>query len=1047
MSTQILQQLVEGLVEAISGASANDGNLVNTGDALVADITATGFSLATDLTTVSEELIATGSALSDAIELNTNNLFTTGYLLTFDIEAVSGNLVTSGAYLTSKLIETGALLTTNLASTGGYLTETIVATGALLTTNLIATGGDLSDRLIATGGDLSDRLIATGSGLSDRLIATGAVMDQFDERLIATGSGLVAADVALSGNLDVTAATVQSGIDAIELPDAHLDDPQRFGAAYVNYALASDFRLNDYVLQTSLTNIPKGVTSAVEGASTGLQEASSVCYNPSGHAYMILGPGYIKEFKFGGTGLVWDPPTTYTMPDKHNQAEGITYIGTANPVGDVGTGLENQFALASAGTLTDATPTPGGAWVNANEAARPAILLFEYPSGGAFATILPEDFTVYDIENPYDKYYTLYQIPDNSVIHPSGDWYIESGPSPYQTIIANKSEDRWGNQSLLPYFCNWGTGFLYSRVNITWPEGAPVWPGGCTGVISYISPYIPDGQGGQENELILNYHIPDSVGTPPVGYDIKVSRVVGAVSDPDLQAPCFITGWALPADAGLVGISYNRKERVFYGAFKGNDITGWKVMAITLDDAPDTTSWELFSKETVYSAGVPTIERLSDIYYDLNSRHLFLTDHGTGDYPDSDYSRVFECDLEGNFVDYVDLKSSQGTHYNQLDGLTFSPDGGRMVVVGEAAASGSDIGYYAISSFATSSQETVNNGGVYKIPATRSSMHDHGLDYALKHYHHGTTIICPGLGGGDVVQLPHPTFSGEWDGFQCEIMAVGGQNCGFNNNWGQYTASGFPNTWCQEGHNVRVEPENVYYENSLWESGTFICAGVTGYPWRHTIYPNGRRWCKVWCLDNQWYGASDYCSLPAIEVPGDRIFDWTDWKCTYGEGTTTCLQPPDNTWIHYWRGITVSGAFGQQCPETCWRTGDRVKIRWLIDDNGGFNKKWRENGVNATVVSGEFFTGQLDPGGNPTQYPQRCAYVFAWDARSTWSTDAPFSSGVDGIKHFSGIVIYNRDDYIRYRGVSTPVATGSPKTWPPPYDSDCTWCGQSPPTP
>jgi hypothetical protein len=678
MSTQIQQQQVQGLVSAISGISANTQNLVTTGATLLDKIAATGYSLDAEIDAVSGILIATGSALSASIVNNTYNLNLTGAALYSDITGVAGNLVTSGANLTETIVATGALLTTNLIATGGYLTETIVATGALLTTNLIATGGYLSDRLIATGSGLSDRLIATGSGLSDRLIATGAVMDQFDERLITTGAVLETGDAVLSGNIEVTGAMLQSQIDGMGA------DPG--SAAYANYSLASDFRLNDYALQTALTGISSGV----------LQEASSVCYNTSGHTYLVLCPkptGYplIKEIRFGGTNLsgcygagcggIGDDgtdlvrTTSYIVPVGYEDVEGITYV----------TG--SKFALCSEykGALSS-----------------DAILLFDYiGSTGLGSTnnvvtgvISSGDFTVYEVDYP------------------------------------------WA--------------------------------------------------------------------------DPKVNNI------------------------GLEGISYNPKSGVFYGAFEGDSSNGWKVMEITLGEEPippavgSTTSVELFSRSILSE-----VDRLSDVYYDPNSNHFFLTDHGhvnaTVAGP-ADRSRVWEVGLTGNLIDYVDLKTVGGRrnlaeggaypNYNQLEGITFSPDGGRMVVVGETAYTGSDIGYYTISSSATS--------GVYIFPAMRSVAKEVVLEPGYKQLtqdQHGTYVH---FSSSTNIYLPYPSFSGEWDGFKCDI---------FNSNTSL------------AGATVTVLPE---------APGTFIGVGVTGGLWETSLKTPQHRWLKVWCMNGQWYGAGDH---------------------------------------------------------------------------------------------------------------------------------------------------------------------------------------------
>ena len=129
-------------------------------------------------------------------------------------------------------------------------------------------------------------------------------------------------------------------------------------------------------------------------------------------------------------------------------------------------------------------------------------------------------------------------------------------------------------------------------------------------------------------------------------------------------------------------------------------------------------------------------------------------------------SRVFECDLEGNLIDYVDLKDSQGSGYNQIEGITFSPDGGRMVIAGEAeleTSLGSDFGFYTTSSFATS--------GVYKIPAVLCTGGVADSSRSLTSADDGTYIHCGG--GSTTLSLPYPNCSGQFDGFQCDIFNEG----------------------------------------------------------------------------------------------------------------------------------------------------------------------------------------------------------------------------------------------------------------------------------
>ena len=169
MSTQIQQQQVQGLVAAVSGVTSNSGNLIITGATLLTDIAATGFSLDTDIDTVSGLLMTTGTALSGSIVNNTNNLATTGNTLSIDISGVASNLVTSGANLSGSIGSTGATLAASLVATGDALSGNLIATGATLTGNLSATGATLAGNLAATGATLTGNLAATGTGLADRL--------------------------------------------------------------------------------------------------------------------------------------------------------------------------------------------------------------------------------------------------------------------------------------------------------------------------------------------------------------------------------------------------------------------------------------------------------------------------------------------------------------------------------------------------------------------------------------------------------------------------------------------------------------------------------------------------------------------------------------------------------------------------------------------------------------------------------------------------------------------------------------------------------------
>ena len=467
--------------------------------------------------------------------------------------------------------------------------------------------------------NLTFDLGATGFYLNDIVVSNAA-------NLNATGATLNAAIVRNTNLINATGNYFAFLFDALSTDSVATVSGD---ARYANYSLASDFRLNDYVLQTSLTGIPTGT----------LCEASSICYNPSGCNYLALSnpnsiPPSIKEFEFGGTGLVRS--TELELPPGYADVEGITHV------------LGNQFALCSEFRTS---------------VSKDAILLFDYIGNSNLGGTIPSgDFTAYDVGNVF---------PDESNI-------------------------------------------------------------------------------------------------------------------------------------GLEGISYNPQTQVFYGAIEGNDTYDWKVLEIKLGLAPDTTTGELFRSGTVTFS--PALDSLSDVYYDPNSRHLFLTDHGRVNFPSADRSRVFECDVGGSLIDYVDLKDSQGNNYNQIEGITFSPDGGRMVIAGEAGdIVGSDLGFYTTSSFATS--------GTYLIPAVMPVGGVVTVDRDITAADNGTYVICS---SSPTLTLPAPIdCSGQFDGFQCDV---------FNEGVGIVTITG------TAASPLRAKDSRL---TAQYE------------------------WAKVWCLSGVWYAAGN----------------------------------------------------------------------------------------------------------------------------------------------------------------------------------------------
>ena len=217
----------------------------------------------------------------------------------------------------------------------------------------------ISGNLVGINGTLTYDLGATGYFLQRITIDNAA-------NLSATGVTLNAAIVRNTNLINATGNYFAFLFDALSTDSVATVSGD---ARYANYSLASDFRLNDYVLQTSLTGIPTGTVC----------EASSVCYNPSGCTYLVLSnpntlPPSIKEFEFGGTGLVrsslYEPPLGYA------DVEGITHV------------LGNQFAMCSE--------------FRSSPLSKNAILLFDYIGNSNLGGTIPDtDFAVYDVGNPY----------------------------------------------------------------------------------------------------------------------------------------------------------------------------------------------------------------------------------------------------------------------------------------------------------------------------------------------------------------------------------------------------------------------------------------------------------------------------------------------------------------------------------------------------------------------------------------------------------------------------------------------------------------------
>ena len=140
----------------------------------------------------------------------------------------------------------------------------------------------------------------------------------------------------------------------------------------------------------------------------------------------------------------------------------------------------------------------------------------------------------------------------------------------------------------------------------------------------------------------------------------------------------------IPANnQGLEGISYDPERNVFYGISEGSS-NDWGLYKITLGVAPSTTvsnfdnveDLPLFTYDDISWPSKPS--KVSDVYYDPNSKHLFITDHSTSNAPNATYSKVWQCDLEGNLINVRSLVDSFGKHYNQIEGIAFSPDGRKI---------------------------------------------------------------------------------------------------------------------------------------------------------------------------------------------------------------------------------------------------------------------------------------------------------------------------------------------------------------------------------
>mgnify|MGYP003644900455 CR=1 FL=1 len=145
MSTQIQQQQVQGLVQAVADIGTISGNLVSTGNTNATNLRATGFELETDITNLSGNLISTGAALTSSIASNTAAITATGSALDNLIGVVSGDLSTTGTTLLAAIANTGATNYLRLTSASGTLNNRITSTGTQLHTAINFLSGKLDN--------------------------------------------------------------------------------------------------------------------------------------------------------------------------------------------------------------------------------------------------------------------------------------------------------------------------------------------------------------------------------------------------------------------------------------------------------------------------------------------------------------------------------------------------------------------------------------------------------------------------------------------------------------------------------------------------------------------------------------------------------------------------------------------------------------------------------------------------------------------------------------------------------------------------------------
>tara|TARA_R110000824_G_scaffold791_3_gene4832 strand:- start:1669 stop:2769 length:1101 start_codon:yes stop_codon:yes gene_type:complete len=337
MSTQIQQQQVQGLVQAVADVSTLSGNLLATGQTVAGNLISTGFTLQTAINKVSGDLIGGSGLLSGRITTNLNAIYATGQLLNASISLVSGNLSTTGTTLVTRIAATGATNFTRLTTSGVALSGTIKATGDTLQSQVNTITGDLSytsGKLDVVSGKL-DVISGRLSTATGDLSYTSGKLDTFTGNVVATGSGL-------AGRLGENAQVASN----FGLPTAPAT--QLFGEASVTPNSLCSERTLQWV-----GNVGAGTTAALYlGGSAG--ETAQMPLNSSWFVKLRADAKSIEtyDYRFYGHTGMYALESGFVLNHETVGAPNLAKLALNGDSGSAGSGIHYGLAIGTTGSAT-----------------------------------------------------------------------------------------------------------------------------------------------------------------------------------------------------------------------------------------------------------------------------------------------------------------------------------------------------------------------------------------------------------------------------------------------------------------------------------------------------------------------------------------------------------------------------------------------------------------------------------------------------------------------------------------------------------------------